>query len=80
MDTPLQPHPEISTQDDGSLLVEFPDAKITIMPDGEKKAFARNAIKIHSKEHTRWAVCELDGVRLYKNGQNFVLTKQDLFP
>lgn len=76
----MQPHPDITTQADGSLLVELPDAKITILPDGETKAFGRNGIKVNSGEHTRWAVCELDGVRLYKNGQNFVLTKQDLFP
>jgi NOL1/NOP2/fmu family ribosome biogenesis protein len=78
MDT--QAHHKTTKQDDGSLLVELPGKKITILPDADMQAFSRNGIKLATKEHSRWLVCQLDGVRLYVNGDNMVLTKQDLFP
>lgn len=51
--------------------------------DADGKMFRRNAIKgIGGAQHQRvqWLVIELDGVRVYIDGQNVVVTRQDLMP
>lgn len=70
----------MTTNPDKSLLVELPDKKVTIMPDGKTQVFSRNGIRVQTGEHIRWLVCELDGVRLYVNGDNMVMTKRDMYP
>lgn len=47
------------------------------------RAFIRNGIKNvlgSEKEHVRWLVGELNGVRVYWNGDAVVMTTEDLYP
>jgi hypothetical protein len=52
------------------------------VPEGGR-VFRRRAVKVnHSKSQARveWAVAELDGVRVYFDGTNVVVTRRDLMP
>ena len=113
-----QLHCEIEQDDDGMVIAHSPDLTLTILPDGEAKAFNRNFVRqtmmdkpLHAKlnsiaaeiqqkkitqmeawekisqmlenrlrdPHERWLVGELDGVRVYINGNQIIMTKQDLY-
>lgn len=53
------------------------------LPDGDGKMFRRRAIKGVGSGNPRaeeWLVVELDGVRVYVNARNIVVTKRDLNP
>lgn len=57
---------------------------LSVLPDGNQKIFFRCGIKKHLQsgetEHIRWLVGELNGVRCYVQGDNVILTTQDLYP
>lgn len=60
---------------DGAVTVSLLDAGGTM--------FKRRAIKGVGSDQSHevsWLVCELNGVRVYQNGQNVVVTTQDLYP
>jgi len=70
-------------RDEGSTTTAKSDRlSVTVM--GESRVFHRNGVKKHLKtgesEHVRYLVCELDGVRLYINGPELVMTKEDINP
>ena len=57
---------------------------LSVLPDGETKAFMRNAKKVGAgngelRDHIRVLVGELDGVRVYVQGIRVILTRQDLY-
>jgi len=51
---------------------------------GEGKVFIRNGLRINAPPGTpdkvRWLVGELNGVRVYIDGDNAILTTRDLYP
>lgn len=67
---------------DGSKTGNLQELQLIILPDGESKVFWRNGIHIGAKpKRTRWLVGELDGVRVYIQGDGkLIMTKQDLYP
>lgn len=71
---------EIEHNEAGALAT---DGGKRVVVDGGK-AFNRRAIKKHLKtgetEHLSLLVCDLDGVRVYVNGDKITVTKQDLYP
>jgi hypothetical protein len=114
----MQPHAKVTTDDDGTIHAISDIHSLTILPDGQSKAFNRNFLtkkvgggKLHARlnnlaariqqdkitlpeawaeiegwveelnepRHKRWLVGELDGVRCYINGNNIIMTKQDLY-
>ena len=59
------------------------DGQITVSLIGDGRMFKRRAIKgagSESAEEICWLVAEIDGVKLYQNGSNIVLTKQEMNP
>ena len=44
------------------------------------RIFKRRAIRVATGKRLTWLVGELDGVRVYFNGTNLVMTKEDLYP
>ena len=48
------------------------------------RVFRRRAVKLNratgAQAHVEWAVAELDGVRVYFDGTNVVVTRRDLNP
>ena len=59
------------------------DGQITVSLIGDGRMFKRRAIKgvgSGNAEDVCWLVAELDGVKLYQNGGNIVLTKQEMNP
>lgn len=58
------------------------ELKLTVCDGG--KAFHRNGIEKNLKTgattHKRWVVGEINGVKLYINGNELILTTQDLNP
>ena len=113
-----QLHCEVKKQDDGTITAISPELQVTILPDGEAKAFNRVFQKhkmldkpLHAKlnnlaariqqdkttpkdawkelkewvddknsnNRERWLVAELDGVRVYIQGSNIIMTKRDLY-
>jgi len=59
------------------------DGNITVSLLGEGRMFKRRAIKgagTEAAEEVCWLVTELDGVRVYQQGNHIVVTKEDLNP
>ena len=57
-------------------------ASLTLL-DADGRVFKRRAVKGVGTEQARnveWAVAELDCVRVYFDGVNIVVTRQDLMP
>jgi hypothetical protein len=57
-------------------------AGITLL-DGDGRLFRRRAVKgvgTDAARNVEWAVAELGGVRVYFDGTNVVVTRQDLMP
>lgn len=69
---------KIIKKQDGTIFTEG-EVNLIIHPDGECKAFNRNKIGTDGSKKT-WLVGELDGVRVYINGRNIIMSKQDLRP
>lgn len=72
------------TEDSDNTHAVTSDVVVTILPDGDKKAFKRRAIRKHldtgETENIDWLVCELNGVRAYISGNNIIMTTRDLNP
>lgn len=69
---------EITTE--GNL--QFAEYGKQVLVEGGKM-FWRRAIKgvgSPNSREVRWLVAELDGVRLYCDGEKFLLTKEDKYP
>jgi hypothetical protein len=61
------------------------DGKIlSVMPDGEQTVKFRCGIKKNlmtgETTHIRWLVGELNGVKVYVNGDNIIMTTRELHP
>ncbi len=59
------------------------DGNITVSLIGEGRMFKRRAVKGAGSENAQevcWLVAEIDGVRLYQNGNQIILTRQDMNP
>ncbi len=72
---------EITTDEHGNR--HGTDGSITVSLIGEGRMFKRRAVKGAGSENAQevcWLVAEIDGVRLYQNGNHIVFTKQDLNP
>ena len=56
--------------------------RLQVIDEGSK-VWRRRAIKragSEAAEAVEWAVAELDGVRVYFNGTDCILTRQDMYP
>ena len=73
---------EITTDADGAR--HGTDGTITMsLLESDGRLFKRRAIKgvgTEQAEEVCWLVCELDGVRVYQQGLNIVVTRKDLNP
>ena len=72
---------EITTDEHGHQIGTDGDITVSLM--GAGRMFKRRAIKGVGTEHAEevcWLVCELDGVRVYQQGLNIVVTRKDLNP
>lgn len=71
----------ITEEPDGTRRANGP-VNLVILPEATSKIFMRNAIQWDSgpKNHQRWLVGELDGVRVYVSGNDILMTKRDLYP
>jgi hypothetical protein len=59
------------------------DGQITVSLIGDGQMFKRRAIKgagSECAEEVCWLVCEIDGVRVYQQGYNVVVTRGDMNP
>ena len=59
------------------------DGNITVSLIGEGRMFKRRAVKGAGSEGAQevcWLVAEIDGVRLYQNGNQTILTRQAMNP
>lgn len=59
------------------------DGQITVSLIGDGRMFKRRAVKGAGSENAQevcWLVAEIDGVRLYQNGNQIILTRQDMNP
>lgn len=67
-------------QQDDNTTMAINDAQTVMVKGG--KAFNRRAIRKNLRtgetEHLCVLVCELDGVRVYVDGDNIIVTKEDL--
>lgn len=72
--SPFDINPESKIASNGKIRAELKD------PEG--RIFSRRAIKWGPKgeEHVNWLVMELDGVRTYIQGDNIIVTKENLRP
>lgn len=67
------------TKDGDFTRADFP--KPVLVENGTM--FWRRAIKgvgSGNSREVRWLIAELDGVRLYCDGEKYVLTKKDMYP
>jgi hypothetical protein len=50
--------------------------------EGEGRVFRRRAVKLGSDgaSSVEWCVVELDGVRVYVDGDNVIVTREDMYP
>lgn len=60
------------------------DGNCSVTGEGGK-LFTRNAKTVgladgETVRHARWVVMELNGVRVYFDGQNVVMTTEDIYP
>ncbi len=72
---------EITTDEHGNR--HGTDGNITVSLIGEGRMFKRRAVKGAGSENAQevcWLVAEIDGVRLYQNGNQIILTRQDMNP
>lgn len=72
---------EITTDEHGNR--HGTDGSITVSLIGEGRMFKRRAVKGAGSENAQevcWLVAEIDGVRLYQNGNQIILTRQDMNP
>jgi hypothetical protein len=72
---------EITSDDLGNQIGT--DGNITVSLIGEGRMFKRRAVKGAGSENAQevcWLVAEIDGVRLYQNGNQIILTRQDMNP
>lgn len=72
---------EITRDDHGNQIGT--DGQITVSLIGEGRMFKRRAVKGAGSENAQevcWLVAEIDGVRLYQNGNQIILTRQDMNP
>jgi hypothetical protein len=72
---------EITTDEHGNQIGT--DGNITVSLIGEGRMFKRRAVKGAGSENAQevcWLVAEIDGVRLYQNGNQIILTRQDMNP
>ena len=59
------------------------DGTVTVSLIGSGKMFKRRAVKgvgSESAQEVSWLVAELNGVRVYQNGLNVVVTTEELNP
>ena len=68
----------ILTRDEAGQHYTSSDGALSVLDGG--RVFMRNAIHINEQRRSRWLVGELNGVRCYVNGNNVILTTQDLNP
>lgn len=74
------PH-EITTDDAG--IKHGTDGVVTVTLLDGGRMFKRRAIKgvgTETPSEENWLVAELDGVRIYQQGMNVVVTKEDMYP
>ena len=59
------------------------DGNITVSLIGEGRMFKRRAVKGAGSENAQevcWLVAEIDGVRVYQQGNSIIVTKNDMNP
>lgn len=59
------------------------DGQITVSLIGDGRMFKRRAVKgvgTEGAQEVCWLVCEMDGVRVYQQGNNIVVTRKDMNP
>lgn len=69
----LQPHGQAASNGQITVCLAEPDGRI----------FRRRAIKAVGTPEAHqvdWAVAELDGVRVYVDGGNVIVTRRDMYP
>ena len=73
---------EITKDEHGTYVAVGDDCRLAVLPDGPSRIFRRRAIKSgpEGSSEVCWLVGELNGVRLYKDGNNLVMTTQDISP
>lgn len=72
---------EVTRDDQGNQIGT--DGRITVSLLGEGRMFKRRGIKNFGSglaSEVCWLVAELDGVRVYQEGNNVIVTKEDLYP
>ena len=69
-------------EDSDGLHAVSPLLRVTVVPDGEGSArlFKRHAMQPLRQRTKTVLVGELNGVRLYVDGKNLVMTTRDLYP
>ena len=83
MSSILQPHAEVTKEEDGTLIATSEMHQLTILPDGPSSIVNRNGLKRAlgpDVQHVRWLRGELNGVKVYVNGSTIVMTTRDLYP
>ena len=57
---------------------------VIVLPDGESKLFKRRTVRLREGDDEAqedcWLVGELDGVRVYVEGNHIVMTRANLYP
>lgn len=81
--TPFHEDPlefDLATLEDGTKTAVNLVLSIAVLPDGEAKIFKRRAIKLGAgnSAYKTALVCELNGVRVYIQNNQLVMTTQDL--
>jgi hypothetical protein len=74
---------DIVAESDGGWRAASPHFRLRLLPDGAARMFRRRAIKAAGTPAARaveWLVAELDGVRLYVDGSELVMTRRELQP
>ena len=59
------------------------DGQITVSLIGDGRMFKRRAVKgvgTEGAQEVCWLVCEMDGVSVYQQGNNIVVTRKDMNP
>lgn len=73
---------EIVRNEDGHLVGTDGEITVSLIGDGGKM-FKRRAVKgagSEAAEEVCWLVAELDGVRIYQQGNQIVMTKGEMYP
>ncbi len=81
---PGPPVPEIGTGPNGETVGVNGLVQVTLLKDEGRRMFKRRAIKKNLRtgaaERVEWLVAELDGVRVYVNGDRILLTRREVMP